>query len=525
MTVNRTVAVIVAVGLGAVGRPLTAQQWEGARCDLNTKHYLVNSGVLYLKSATETKFVDKRAKDLKDADKVLHEGLATGGQEKNPAAWYYLARYYALQNDLAGADSAFTKALALAPTCKDDIDRWRRIFWVPVFNEGVKAWQAGNTDSAIASFRRANAIYSGEPTGFIYLGTLFAGREAPDASLRQRDSTKFRTDSIVFVTRADSSAKYFKLAVPAASDPKFAKEKRDALFNVARVYHADQRWDGAVAGYKDYLAAYPNDVQAIAGLAAIYSHQGKREDAGALYNQILDHADSAEATDLFAAAQAVLNAIPNEPDTAPVGSKCRADTRARNKTLTVRQIATRCAAVTDDTIKAFRASIAAPRYRLAARAYETGLAKDPYYREALYNLGGIYYLLGDSAKVLPVAQRLAAVDPLNRTSLAKVAGAWQLRGNKDSTLYYLTVADSLTVEVTVGTFTSDEQGAKLGGLFTNLKAKPSAPAAVTFEFLNGKGDVIASQKQDVPVIEASGNHAFDLKVTGAGIVAWRYRKS
>src|SRR5207302_785442 len=84
-------------------------------------------------------------------------------------------------------------------------------------------------------------------------------------------------------------------------------------------------------------------------------------------NQILDHADSAEATDLFAAAQAVINAIPNDPDTVPVGSKCRSDTRARNKTLTVRQIATRCAAVTDDTIKAFRASIA-PRYRPAARS-------------------------------------------------------------------------------------------------------------------------------------------------------------
>src|SRR2546422_9480797 len=162
-------------------------------------------------------------------------------------------------------------------------------------------------------------------------------------------TTLFR--SIVFATRADSSAKYFRLAVPAASDPKFAKEKRDALFNVARVYHADQRWEGAVAGYKDYLAAYPSDVQAIAGLAAIYSHQGKRDDAGALYNQILDHADSAEATDLFAAAQAVLNAIPNEPDTAPVGSKCRADKRARNKALTVKQVATRCAAETDDTIK------------------------------------------------------------------------------------------------------------------------------------------------------------------------------
>src|SRR6058998_48538 len=391
MTVNRTVAVIVAVGLGAVGRPLTAQQWEGARCDLNTKHYLVNSGVLYLKSATETKFVDKRAKDLKDADKVQHEALATGGQEKNPAAWYYLARYYALQNDLAGADSAFTKALALAPTCKDDIDRWRRIFWVPVFNEGVKAWQAGNTDSAIASFRRANQIYQGEPTGFVYLGTLFANANQPD-----------------------SSAKYFKLAVPAASDPKFAKQKRDALFNVARVYHAAQRHDEAIAGYKQYLDSFPGDVQALAGLAAIYSQQGKRSEAGALYGQILEHADSAEANDLFSAAQAILNAIPNGPDTAPMGSACRAATRARNKTLTVKQVATRCAAVTDDTIKAFRTTLAAPRYRLAARAYEAGLAKNPNLREALYNLGGIYYLLDDTAKALPVAQRLYAVDPLNR---------------------------------------------------------------------------------------------------------------
>src|SRR5437016_5508205 len=92
------------------------------------------------------------------------------------------------------------------------------VFWVPVFNDGVKAWQAGNTDSAIASFRRANAIYGGEPSGFNYLGTLFANANQPD-----------------------SSAKYFKLAVPAASDPKFTKEKRDALFNVARVYHAAQR--------------------------------------------------------------------------------------------------------------------------------------------------------------------------------------------------------------------------------------------------------------------------------------------
>src|SRR5438309_7634543 len=497
MIVKPTVAVIGALLVAGVATPAAGQQWQVAKCDLSTKHYLVNSGVLYLRSATETKFADKRTKDLKDADKVLHEALTTGGQEKNPAAWYYLARYYALQNDLAGADTAFARAQALAPGCKEDISTWRRVFWVPVFNEGVKVWQAGNTDSAIASFRRANAIYGGEPSGFIYLGTLFSGREAPDPSLRQRDSTKYRTDSIVFATRADSSAKYFRLAVPAASDPKFTKERRDALFNVARVYHAAQRWDDAAAGYKEYLrdTAYRGDVQAMAGLAAVYSQQGKRDEAQALYGQILEHADSAEANDLFGAAQAILNAIPNEPDTAPMGSACRAATPARNKTLTVKQVATRWAAGTEDTIKAFRTTLAAPRYRLAARAYEAGLAKNPNLREALYNLGGIYYLLDDTAKALPVAQRLYAVDPLNRTSLAKLAGAWQLRGKKDSTLLYLTIADSMTVEVTIGTFSPDEQGAKLDGLFTNLKTKASLPAGVTFEFLNAKGDVVATQKQ------------------------------
>jgi len=204
MTVKQAVVALVGVVVSSVAGPAAAQQWTSAKCELNTSHFLVQGAVQYLKNASETKFQDKRVGYLKDASRVLTEAVTTKGQDKNPAAWYYFGRYYALTNDMTGADTAFTKALALAPQCKEDIAVWRRVFWVPVFNEGVKAWQAGNTDSAIASFRRANQIYQGEPTGFVYLGTLFANANQPD-----------------------SSAKYFKLAVPAASDPKFAKQKRD----------------------------------------------------------------------------------------------------------------------------------------------------------------------------------------------------------------------------------------------------------------------------------------------------------
>ena len=262
----------------------------------------------------------------------------------------------------------------------------------------------------------------------------------------------------------------------------------------------------------------------MAGLASVYVQQGKQSEAITLYTQIMDHADSAEATDLFNAAHAILGAIPQDPDTAPVGNQCRSETRAKNRALTVRQIAVKCEAVTTDTMRKFRKSIE-PQYSLAGRAFEAGLTKNPYYREALYNLSGIYFILSDTARALPIAQRLMAIDPLSRSSLAALVRSWQLRGNKDSVLYYLTVAESLVVEVTVGTFTPGDSGATLGGVFTNHQSKPSPPVSVTFEFLSARGDVVTSQKQDVAPIDAEGNRPFELKVQGVGSVAWRYRKS
>src|SRR5207253_9779715 len=133
-------------------------------------------------------FADQSAKDLKDAERVLTQAVTTGNQDKNPAAWYYLGRYYLMAGELGGADSALTKAQALASACKDDSARYRRQAWVPVFNAGVQAWQAGNTDSAIASFRRANQIYQAEPLRFGYIADPFVSREEPDSAGRKTDA-------------------------------------------------------------------------------------------------------------------------------------------------------------------------------------------------------------------------------------------------------------------------------------------------------------------------------------------------
>src|SRR2546422_935018 len=431
MTVKHQVALLGCMCVAASAPTALRAQGIGfipaaAACGLKASSK-VTSGMESLRTGTNTKFADQRTKAFKEAERDLTQAVGADDHGKSSGAWYYLARYYQAVNDLAGADSAFTKALALAPGCKDDIAFHRREAWVPVFNAATAAWQAGNTDSAIASVRRANQIYQAEPLGFIYLANLFI---APD----------------------------------------------------------------------------------------------ERDSAMALYAAIPAHADSASADDLFGAAGAVLSAIPQMPDTSDLDAACAKALKRKTPALTARQISARCQPAAADTMRKFHA-LADPLYRLGVQTYQAGLVKNPYHRDALYNLTGISFVLNDTAKVLLLAQRLYAVDPMNRLSLTKLAGAWQLAGKKDSALYYLTLADSLPIEVSVGKFVANEQGGALEGLYSNFHSKPSRPVKVTFELVDGKGNVVASLPQDIPALDAGANQSFKLKATQTGAIAWRYKRS
>src|SRR2546425_3418774 len=134
-------------------------------------------------------------------------------------------------------------------------------------------------------------------------------------------------------------------------------------------------------------------------------------------------------------------------------------------------------------------SVADPQYRLAAKAYEIGLVKNPYARDALYNLSAIYFLAGDTSKLLPLVQRLYAIDPMNKNTLAKLFGAWQLLGKKDSVLHYLQVAEALPFEVTVSSLNTSDKAATVEGLVTNGGAQPGAPRQAGTGVFDAEGTV------------------------------------
>lgn len=500
---------IAKIGTGLAFLPVIAAgqiagRWVPPRCDIKPGHFLVNSSVLYLKNAAETRFDDQREKDLRDAQRTLTQAVTSGGQDKNPAAWYYLARYYVARTDFMGADSAFRKAEALAPACHDDIAYWRRNnLWIPAFNAGVNALNAGTYDSAIVLFRQALTVYDGEPQTLTTLATAFFNGG-----------------------QYDSAAVYFRKAVLASSAPKDSVGKRDALFNLGNAFYMAQQRDSAAAVYAEYLRVAPNDVQALARLGDMLLAAEKKDSALSVFRTIIALGDSVDPVEMINAGVAIYNAAPPYPDTAVLSANCRNERRG-GRTLTAAQrrpIVVACDSITGKALKD-RNETARVNYELAAQAFEAGLRRSPQSRDGLFNLSNTYLALRQTDKMLAMAQRLIAVDPMSRGSLRLVATAWQMKGRSDSALHYVTIADSLLpVEVAVSRFTPGDSSVAIGGMITNFHETGSPPQKIAFEFLGAGGTVAGSQTLEVPALDAGATHPFQLRANTTGVIGWRYHK-
>ena len=484
---------------------------------------------------------DQRDPQLAEAKKTLGEAIGQDNQGTNPAAWYYLGRYYVAVGDVAGADTALARAATLAPKCAEDVATYRGELWSKLLNDGLAAWQDGKQDSGLALLHVAARFEPHNPKAFATVAALYASRSNDDSAFAyyrlaartagddatfahdkrealsngwhlvvrrvqghpaaqraarvrasldsmQRGLTNDSTVLARLVTSSRSrKARGAKLAP--ADQQLFTRDstaraqavarQRAALAAAVQQLAADSSalttaFAPAIDALKDDLAAYPGEIDAATTLATLYAQSGHAAQAAAVFDSLVAHAKDLDPEALFA------------PGTSMVGQGL---------------------------------------YRPAARALTLGLAKNPYRRDALFSLAVAYYQLHDSTALLPTAQRLLALDPLNRASLKLVAAGWDFLRQRDSTKTSVARADSLAVEIAVLSFLPDSAAASLSAVATNLKAAPSKPFHLTLEFLDLTGQVIATLTQDVPAMPPRQSQAFDLKVNGKGVTGWRYRAS
>src|SRR2546425_12988852 len=147
----------------------------------------------------------------------------------------------------------------------------------------------------------------------------------------------------------------------------------------------------AINAYQAYVAAYPTDADAVMSLAALYPQSARPAEVSGVFDAFFSHAPAVDVGVLFDLGQRLVNG----------------------------------GALTT-----------------GAKAYALGLQRNPWNRNALFDLGSAYLGLKDTANALATAQRLVALDPLSRASLRLAASAWDLRRRRASAPKYLAVVGS-----------------------------------------------------------------------------------
>ncbi len=441
-------------------------QYQPAACKIKPNHFKVASGASYLKSAIETDIPENKVRILGQAEKVVLDAIQQNGQDKNPAAWYYLGRIYLQRGNLYPADSALTRAEQLAPDCAKDIAGYRRNAWVALVKAGTKFEEDKNPDSALVLYRHAGAIYRGSPISFFQTASIMNDRG-----------------------QADSATYYFGQAAAVAAtstDTADVKFRNRAAFNQGALLLNAKKYDQAAVVLEQYLKWVPKDNEAKRGLATAYRNTGKVEQAQALEKDLVA-AGVAPGAAGASASQDLLTAGVNA-----YNDKKYADAAAAFEKLVAAEPYNR------DALSNLSNTYLATKNgaKLAATADKL-VAIEPLSENALKLRGEGYKQSAKVDEAIKTAELVLALPADVKASDFAPTGT----------------GATLTLSAT-------------GRSAQTPAGKPIAPVAVpiTVEFLNGTGAVVASQDAEVPKLAAEASQEVKVAGQGSGITAWRYKR-
>ena len=267
LAVSAILATITAVPALAQNNPAVAQamfsqasgKYRAPACSADKgKQFKVSSGYTYLKSAIEGK--QDPAPLLGSANRVITEAITQDDQGKSASAWYGLGWVDLFQGDVAGADTALAKAEALAPDCKDEIDKLRRIAYAPMANAGVESMQRNDTTAALKAFQQAYRLRPGAGFAPYNIGVIYSDRGQTDSAI----------------------AYFAKAAASTGTDSNDVKLRNRATYAQAAMLINSGKGAEAVPLLENYLKTNPGDQDAQRALAKAYRAAGQTDKAQAL---------------------------------------------------------------------------------------------------------------------------------------------------------------------------------------------------------------------------------------------------
>jgi tetratricopeptide (TPR) repeat protein len=446
-------------------------RYQAPECGLKSGHFKVSSGASYLKSGMENAIPDNQRRSYESGEKVLGEAITQNGQDKNPAAWYFLGRIYLQQGDIIGADTALSRAAQMAPACEKEINAYRQHAWVALIKGGNTFEEQKNLDSALVLYRQAGMMLHTSAIPYYQAANVF--------------NTQKQTDS---------AAMYFGKAVAAAANATDTTEvniRNRSAFNQGALLLNSQKYPESVKAFEQYLQWVPNDNEAKRGLAGAYRGAGDVAKAQALEQQVV------AAGGMAGAAAGGAGAGAGSQDLMNIGVNFYNE----------------------------------KKYADAATAFEKVVQAEPYNRDALFNLTNTYLALKDGPKLLATAQKLAELEPLNENVLKLVGEGYKQSKQVNEAVSTAEKVLALPIDLKVNEFAPTASGASLAATATGRAAQtaagkpiPPKPVTLTFEFLNASGGVVGSQDVQVPALQAGATQDVKAAGQGQGIAGYRYKQ-
>lgn len=465
--------------LGAAG-PVVAQQdgvatrvsaqfggkFQDAECQIKSGHFLVSSAKTKLSSYSTTSDPVIGGHLLRDGTEIIREATTNKGQDKNPAAWYWLGRINLAQGDIPGADSAFTRAATLAQQCESEIQKYRTRAWSALMVGAQEFVEQKNIDSARILYRAANRINGTAPHGFVALAGIFYDAGQTDSAL-------------IYFDRA---------AATNPAEPAYVKLRNQAAFNAAVILLNSSRYGEAVAAFHRYLGLEPADVAAKKALAKAFRGAGMP--------------DSAQALERFLVANAGADS----------GGAAGEDGVSE-----------------DDLMGIAGKQFDDKNYKEAAATFGRVLALNPASRDALFNLANSYLAMEQGGDIAAAAGKLIQIEPLSEYAYSLQAQGYKLAGDQDGLFKAVVAREALVVNVEIQSMKITADGATLLGKITgrdardeNNKQIPPRELTIVVEFPGEGGVVVASQEVKIAALKAGETAEFSATGKGAGVKGWRY---
>jgi tetratricopeptide (TPR) repeat protein len=343
----------------------------------------------------------------------------------NPQHYYLAGIAYTGLGDATGADSMFTRATELYPDYAADVETAREQGWARAFNAAVNAYNAGNQQEAMRLWEQANRLYDKRPEGFFNLAAVYTQDEQYD-----RAAQAYR-DALAALERAPAR----ELTPEEVADR--AESKETAMTSLGQLLVTTEQFPEAEQLYRSYLQENPNDVSAQSSLAVVLAKQGKKAEAMQTYEQLLA-SPNVSANDVF------------------------------NIGVGLFQI---------------------EEHARAADAFRRATEMNPNNRDAWYNYANALYAQEKWNEVVPVAQRLLQIDPLNENASLILARAYRDTRQNREALRVLETNEAAPIFVNNLQLRTSEGRSTIRGTAEPKSARAGTPVQLRFTFFGPSGEL------------------------------------